>query len=305
MIYQRLLYVGRSGKDVRYMKDALVKLGYLAASTHARFGYSTKAAVMLFQERGTDEEGLPLQIDGIIGKHTWYAIEAAAGLGDSAAALPQSGLEPSLSLPEQLGDRAKVSLGAALSGIAEKRRMLVQTALRFAYDPACPADYPQSLYIRGGNLFNADLRENIITRDRILSGAARQPQYYDGGRKEMMLRAVENNPSLTGADCSGGVVGLLRNGALVASGFDATADALCSDRYSYALSQEALLPGDFVGRSGHIGLYVGGGYAVEWMGGAYGCQLTALDARRGYDFVRRRMRSFSGWTKFRRPKWLA
>ena len=65
----------------------------------------------------------------------------------------------------------------------------------------------------------------------------------------------------------------------------------------------ALQPGDWVGRDGHIGVYVGGGYVVEWMGKLYGCQLSRLAARQGYDFVARRLRSRSGWTKFRRPRY--
>ena len=34
-------------------------------------------------------------------------------------------------------------------------------------------------------------------------GARRQPEFYDGGRREMMERVVEANPAITGADCSG------------------------------------------------------------------------------------------------------
>ena len=174
-------------------------------------------------------------------------------------------------------------------------------ALRFAYDPAVPAPYPLSLYIRGGNLYNADLKPNRITPARIQSGAKRQPQYYSAGRKEMMLEAVRVNPEITGADCSGGIVGLMRFFGLVKPTFDATADMMAGSRYSTAIAKDALRPGDWIGRSGHIGVYAGGGYVVEWMGGAYGCQLTRVNARQGYSFTAHRMVGQSGWTRYRRP----
>ena len=176
-------------------------------------------------------------------------------------------------------------------------------ALAFAYDPEVPAAYPHSLYIRGGNLYNTDLGINTITRARIEAGAKRQPEYYSGGSRDMMLRAVEQRPGITGADCSGGIVGLLRHFRFTAPGFDATANSLCANGHSTAIGRDDLRPGDWVGRDGHIGLYAGGGYVVEWMGKLYGCQLSKLDNRRGYDFVGRRMRGRGGWTKFRRPKY--
>jgi len=69
------------------------------------------------------------------------------------------------------------------------------------------------------------------------------------------------------------------------------------------VQKSALRAGDWVGRDGHIGIYVGGGYVIEWMGKLFGCQLTQLDNRRGYDFVGKKLRSKSGWTKFRKPKY--
>ena len=116
-----------------------------------------------------------------------------------------------------------------------------------------------------------------------------------------MLKAVRAHPETTGADCSGGIVGLLRKLKLVSSGFDRTANQLCSERYAKATAKSGLRPGDFVGRPAHIGLYVGGGYVVEWAGKRYGCQLTGLDRRMVHDFVEQRERRLSAWTKFCDP----
>lgn len=290
-----------SGAEVKHMKDALVALGYLHKSTHALFGNDTLAAVREYQRTHLDTAGKPLAVDGIIGRKTWDAIER-----DLAALPGRDAPEPAQNPPElpgNIGPAAAAAIRAALTGVSDPRRALVRHALSFAYDPAVPAAYPNSLYIRGGNLYNADLRVNTITRARIEAGAKRQPAYYSGGSREMMLRAVEQQPRITGADCSGGIVGLLRHFRLTAPGFDATANSLCANGHSVAIGREDLRPGDWVGRDGHIGLYAGGGYVVEWMGKLYGCQLSRLDNRRGYDFVARRMRGRGGWTKFRRPKY--
>ena len=293
-----------TGADVKHMKDALVALGYLQKSTHSLFGDDTLAAVRAYQRTHRDAEGKPLAVDGVIGRKTWAAIERdrAALAGEQAGEKPETG-EGAPDLPENIGPAAAAAIGAALRGVSGQRQALVRHALAFAYDPEVPAAYPHSLYIRGGNLYNTDLGINTITRARIEAGAKRQPEYYSGGSRDMMLRAVEQRPGITGADCSGGIVGLLRHFRFTAPGFDATANSLCANGHSTAIGRDDLRPGDWVGRDGHIGLYAGGGYVVEWMGKLYGCQLSKLDNRRGYDFVGRRMRGRGGWTKFRRPKY--
>ena len=293
-----------TGADVKHMKDALVALGYLQKSTHSLFGDDTLAAVRAYQRTHRDIEGRPLAVDGVIGRKTWAAIERdrAALDGEQAGEKPEPG-EGAPDLPENIGPAAAAAIGAALRGVSGQRQALVRHALAFAYDPEVPAAYPHSLYIRGGNLYNADLGINTITRARIEAGAKRQPEYYSGGSRDMMLRAVEQRPGITGADCSGGIVGLLRHFRFTAPGFDATANSLCANGHSTAIGRDDLRPGDWVGRDGHIGLYAGGGYVVEWMGKLYGCQLSKLDNRRGYDFVGKKLRSKSAWTKFRRPKY--
>ena len=287
--YTRTLKHLMEGDDVRAVKERLVALGYLYAATHDTFGDDTLAAVRAFQAANG------LEVDGVVGPLTWAALFD----GEAKPAEPVDTAQ----IPPNIGPSAATAIAAQLGTVSATRQKLVLEALRHAYDPAVPAAYPYSLYIRGGNLYNSDYTVNTITAARIEDGARRQPEYYSGGSREMMLAAVAANPATTGADCSGGVVGLMRYARAVGGGFDATADGLCGSGHSTAIDKTALQPGDWVGRDGHIGLYAGGGYVVEWMGQLYGCQLSRLADRQGYDFVGKRLRGRSGWTKYRRPKY--
>ena len=221
----------------------------------------------------------------------------------AAALFPQeeTALASRAEIPARINDQAAEKIARDLERANDTRRGIVLDALNFAYDPLLPREYPVSLYIRGGNLYNTDLTPNVISLERIATGANRQPEYYDGGRREMMERAVRNNPTITGADCSGGVVGLLRHAGVVSPKFDLAADGFASNANHRHVGSDELPPADLLHKSGHVGLYAGGGYAVEWMGGAYGCQLTKLGARRGWNFVKQKTDRFGGWTGFLRP----
>lgn len=293
MVYKRLLRLGSRGGDVRYCKDKLFLLGYYADSVRVikkdSFGNDTLSAVLRFQRANRDVDGVKLRVDGVIGRKTWGALMALSTPLDEDM------------LPKTISPLIRAAIHSDLTRVGETRRKLVIEALSYAYDPLVEADYPYSLYIRGANLYTSERSKVVITRSTIESGAKRQPQYYSGGRKEMMLAALARNPRITGADCSGGVVGLLRAYGLSKASFDATADTLTGTRHSSSIKKADLQAGDWVGRSGHIGVYAGGGYVVEWMGGAYGCQLTKLDARRGYNFVTKKTDAKSAWTRFRRP----
>lgn len=286
--YTRLLKHMMRGADVRAVKDRLVALGYLHAATHNTFGDDTLAAVRAFQSANG------LEVDGIVGPDTWSALFVDAKPVEPVGAS---------AIPANIGKAAAKAIAREMGSVSATRQKIILEALRWAWDSASPAQYPYSLYIRGGNLYNTDLTVNTITAKRIEDGARRQPEYYTPKAKAVMLAAVAANPATTGADCSGGVVGLMRFARVVSGGFDATANSLCGSGHSSAVEKSALLPGDWVGRDGHIGLYVGGGYVVEWMGHKNGCQLTKLNDRRGYDFTTGKTGRKSGWSKFRRPRY--
>ncbi len=299
MVFKRNLRYGMSGSDVRHVKTLLHALGFytpdIISIKNDRFGRDTQRAVLAFQTANADNNGRRLTRDGIVGSKTWNAL--------ARVSLTTEARPVGVAIPVNIGAVAAKAIAADLATANKTRQEFVQTALSYAYDPAVRAPFPHSLYIYGVNLFSAALTQEIITPARIRAGAKRTPEYYSGGRMDMMLAALQVNPSVSGADCSGGIVGIMRKMQLVKPSFDTTANLLASNTHSSAVAKSAMLPGDWVGRSGHIGIYAGGGYVVEWMGGAYGCQLNRLDARAGYDFVAGRIRSAAAWTRFRRPKY--
>ena len=293
VVHMLLLRFGSSGEEVAKVKSRLLVRGCYAE--HIRelktsvFGRDTQRAVKKFQiQHG-------LVADGIVGPLTYAALFPE----EQPEIIPAADRKE---MPAQIGDVAAQAILTELAKVSDKRRRIVLDALQFAYDQTRPSPYPTSLYIRGGNLYNTDLSPNVITLDRIASGARRQPEYYDGGRKEMMELTVMTIPTITGADCSGGVVGLLRHAGVVKPTFDLSADGFAANSSYKHIDKSVIQPGDLPHKSGHIGIYVGGGYVVEWMGGAYGCQLTQINARRGWNFVKHKEDRFGAWTAFLRPK---
>ena len=272
-----------TGDAVMQIKQRLVSLGYLYAATRNIYGNDTYKAVKAFQNANG------LEADGVVGELTWAALFPSGSDVTTVEAVI---------LPERFNQLARQKIGVELAQVSEIRREICLDALQFAIDPYGPPIYPVSLYIRGGNLYNKDLSINTITEARIRSGAARQPEYYDGGRMEMMLEAVALDPTTTGADCSGGVVGLWRKHGVVKPDFDASANSLGAGCVKTKTPQA----GDLACRSGHVGIYVGDGYIVEWVGGAYGCQLTVANNRRVFNFQDRKLHKFSGWDFFGDPK---
>lgn len=70
---------GSTGKYVTELQKDLIQLGYDVGSKGAdgKFGAQTEAAVKAFQKDHDDPDGKALKIDGVVGKKTWAAIEAA------------------------------------------------------------------------------------------------------------------------------------------------------------------------------------------------------------------------------------
>lgn len=301
--FTRNLKKGMSGTDVRYMKDCLYELKYLTAKpTHNTFGGDTYNAVMSFQRKNNDSDGKVLTIGGIIGRKTWDAVVKAFKSGNSNTPDKPSKVEY-ITAEEypNLHSRNITAINNALSNTTNERIKVVKEVLKYAYDHDKGGNCV-ALYVFGENLYNTDLTLNVMTASKIEKAAKKYPSYFNGGRKEWMLEQVKKNPNMAGSDCSGMEVGYMRKFGMVKSGFDTTANNFCSDSYSVAVSKSSLKPGDWVGKSGHIGTYVGGGLVVEFAGGAYGCQLTDLDDRKCYNFVTKKLERLSGWTKYRDPK---
>ena len=286
----RVLHHGDSGEDVLFIKKQLFEKGYYPTTVKKiesdRWGNDTDMAVENFRSRFVPQ--------GEINEVLWDAIVNAEPL-------------PEPEIPSNIGATARLAIDHALQGISARRKAMVLNALMFAWDPECPAEYPYSYYIRGANLYDGVGKLHVMTKARLDAYFARSAysQYFSNGRKEMMIKASEaNGYTASGADCSGGVVGLLRNAELVKSGWDCSADGFYKQTGSWSHVQASeMIPGDLVHKSGHIGMYVGGPYTVSWEGGAYGCQLIDVGAdlkskRRDFDFVDRKYKTLGQWENF-------
>ncbi len=235
-------------------------------------------------------------------KDALYLIKCLTGRADPKPNAPW--IDPEAGV----GEDAQKAVTAALVDVSPLRRQLVEAALPFAFDPhgTEAAAFPKSLYVWGANLYDPDKTLHCPTSAAIELLAARKPAFFIGGRREMMLSALQNAASLgdrlSGADCSGAIVGLWRKFDLVDGRFDAIANRLLKEPLSRPIRREDLLPGDLVGFDGHIGLYAGAGRVVEWAGGAYGCQLTRLTGRCCWSFTEKRLiRMQKDFEVFTRP----
>lgn len=289
MEYTRILKRGSSGEDVRYVKDRLVELGYLEKATHNRFGSDTLKAVKAFQ----DANGL--DVDGKVGQLTWAALFNESGEEESA---PKAVISD---LPDHISKTKRNAIAKDLTLASETRQKIVKAVLEYTTDPDVH-DYIRAFYIRGGNLFDSSLKPYKMSIEKLtkyFNNSSYAP-YYDGGRKEMMLAmAKEHDYSICGSDCSGTVVGVWRKIKVVSSGFDANANRLYNN---YCTQTKNPQPGDLAWRNGHIGIYVGGGYIAENIGGAFGLQLTKANKRQAYSFMDKKLHKFSAWTAYGDPK---
>ncbi len=311
MEFKRTIRLGMYGSDVLYIKRKLFGLGMyddkIKRITSNKFRQDSVNATKRFQETYDSVCEGPLDVTGTIYEACWEAIEAAARgeIKPKVDPEPKPEPEPSPEPPKGLLDSytwIKASKRSAIEkdllNTNEKRRNICLEILKYAYDPEYRLGDVRALYMWGGNLYNTDLKLNIATAAKIEVGAKKHPDKYDGGRKEWMLSEVEKNPNLPASDCSGMEVGWLRKFKLTNNKFDQNANSLGSEKYSIKCEIENLKPGTFAHRDGHLGTYVGGGYIVEFVGGAYGCQLTGRTNRKVWNFVEKKLHTFSPWKDF-------
>lgn len=284
MEFKRNLKRYMIGDDVLAVKNRLREMGYLTRVSHSIFGNDTHKAVITFQNANN------LEADGIVGRLTWSAL-----FDEPSPVVP-------VEIPAHITKAKAQAIALDLACVSETRRNICLMALEYAVDPDAHGDTMRCFYVRGGNLFNTDLSANVMTESKLKSyfNKTAYAPYYDGGRKELMQKmAADSGYTITGADCSGTIVGLWRKARVVKTGFDANANSLYK---SYCIDVENPQAGDLCWKSGHIGLYVGGGYVVENIGGAYGCQLTKKTQRKCWGFTDKKFHTMSKWEGFGDPK---
>ena len=295
MEYTRILKFGMSGNDVFYIKECLFSLKYYPSTItvirNKTFGNDTIKAVLKFQNGNKDNTGKQLVADGKVGRLTWGAIVREYEKLTAVSLLKSY---------THISDEKRKLIERDLAGVSETRKKIVLEILQWCHDHTVGGE-PRSLYIIGANLYNIEKEIFYPTVAYIERRASLRPDYFNGGRKEFMIAQIQKNPKLPAADCSGMEIGYMRKFGIKT--FDATANSLCSNSHSTKIDKGALKPGDWVGKDGHIGTYVGGGYVVEFYGGAYTCALTALNKRTAYNFITKRLSTGSNWTKFRRPSY--
>lgn len=299
MEFKRNIYDGVRGDDVFYIKNKLFELHMYAPRIKKISSKAFHKDSILAAKKFQEEHNLP--VTGIIDKETWDAIIKASESPEPAPE-PEPAPAPAptnyLTNYTWLDPKKRKLIEADLAKVSELRRNICLEILKYAYDPTYRNGNVRALYMWGANLYNTDLRLNIATKAKIESGAKKYPQHYDGGRKEWMLSEVEKNPNLPASDCSGMEVGYLRKFKLVKNTFDVNANRLGSKSYSIQVSKDEAIPGTFAHKDGHIGTYVGGGYVVEFVGGAYGCQLSARDKRKVWNFIDKKIHTMSDWTDY-------
>lgn len=78
-----ILSIGMSGGDVPALQQILIEQGFSCGedpnSSPQVFGHSTDSAVKLFQASHDGPDKKCLSVDGVVGPHTWWALENPSG----------------------------------------------------------------------------------------------------------------------------------------------------------------------------------------------------------------------------------
>lgn len=300
----KIIKLGSYGDDVLYIKKHLFSLGYYDDSVKKVssnvFGSDSVKATNNFQTK-YPECGTNGKPDGEIGKKTWDKIEKLYDAKHKYITYLEKKYFPNLS------DTTIKLLNDAWQGSSSDRIRFMKYCVIEAYDAAHgtynKGDHLVGMYIIGANLYNKSGSVKIPTASYIKSVAKTHPTYFSGGREAFMLKELAYNPSIHASDCSGMIIGVGWMTKLY-TGSDATADSLSTrSSFSTNVAKDNMVPGDWVAKSGHIGVYIGAGLVVEFAGGAYGCQITELNNRRCRNMMTGKLEKMSAWTRFRKPKW--
>lgn len=280
-----------TGDDVNLCQERLNIWG-VKCTVDSRYGSGTRNAVRVFQKQKL------LDADGICGAKTWAKLLEDPSSSDTDT--------DTIHITEadypNISSGHRDTINSALRGCSSDRIKVVKECLRYMYDAEIGDKVtPTSLYVYGANLYNTKGEVNVATASYIEARADSRPQYFTSGRKEWMLKQIKANPKITCSDCSGMEVGYGRLFGWTTS--DYTANGLCGSSLSSAVSKANLNPGDWVGFDGHIGTFVGGTLVAEFAGGAYAAQLTDINDRKVWDFLKQKYIVRPQWTKFRKPKW--
>src|SRR5687768_15822060 len=91
------LQSGDTGEDVKLVQRLLASQGHFDGAIGGNFGPVTKKAVLYFQMTHLGQNGKPLEVDGVVGPDTWWALQNPIGVPQSSGIKPAapSSLHPS------------------------------------------------------------------------------------------------------------------------------------------------------------------------------------------------------------------
>lgn len=319
MDFTRTLEKGcEPGVDILYIKQLLWEIGMLdeeiSFDTKDIFDSNLMKAVVNFHDRNWIFDNLDdlAKID----QKVWVMIQRTHaqlryGMWQkpiiNEAIIPKDeDIGVAFYFPRNISDKKATAIAESLGDISTVRRKIVMEALKHAYDPDVPRYYPLSVYIPGRTLYDKRDQEalNVVTPEMI-SEVVRRCHPFPVDKEKLMREAITLYPdAISGADDVGGIIGLCHFAKVCRPYTDATAKALATVRFSEEITLDELIPGDWAYKRNHVGLYVGGGYSVEWVGGHCGCQLTDIHGPRViHNFSLNQRVELKPWEEYRRPLW--
>lgn len=110
-----LLFLGTEDPQLSVLVERLRAQGFWSEAPPARFDSSLEAAVKHFQESHLGPDGVFLQVDGVVGERTWWALDNPSGAPQRSAIIP--------TIPGGIGPKRTRILQIALAeharGVAE------------------------------------------------------------------------------------------------------------------------------------------------------------------------------------------